>query len=172
MKWIALRLAALTRLGALTLLTLVAACGSEADRTSDPEPQPVEPTQESYAPELGIDLDAMTRTGSGLYLQDLAVGEGARASAGFSVAVNYTGWFVDGESFDSNQGREPFTVVLGRGMVIPGWDEGLQGMREGGRRKLVIPHSLAYGAQGHPAGIPPYSTLVFEVELLSVEPPR
>ncbi len=160
------------RFAALLLVTCIAACGSEADRPSDQEPRPVEPNQESYAPELGIDLDAMTRTESGLYLQDLQEGEGALASAGSSVEVNYTGWFVDGESFDSSQGRGPFRLVLGAGMVIPGWDEGLQGMREGGRRKLVIPYSLAYGAQGHPAGIPPYSTLVFEVELLSVAPGR
>ena len=138
----------------------------------------MEPNQESYAPELGIDLDAMTRTGSGLYLQDLVVGEGATASPGSAVEVNYTGWFVDGESFDSNRGRGPFQLVLGAGMVIPGWDEGLQGMREGGRRKLVIPYQMGYGT-GNVANqqtgeviIPAFSTLVFEVELLSVSPAR
>jgi FKBP-type peptidyl-prolyl cis-trans isomerase len=130
----------------------------------------MEPAQETYAPELQVNLDAMTRSESGLYFEDLTVGEGDLASPGSRVEVHYTGWFVDGESFDSSSGRGPFGLVLGAGMVIPGWDEGLQGMRVGGVRKLVIPYQLAYGAQGHPAGIPPFSTLVFQVELLSVAP--
>jgi FKBP-type peptidyl-prolyl cis-trans isomerase len=132
----------------------------------------MEPSQETYAPELQVNLDAMTRSESGLYIEDVSVGGGDLASSGSRVEVHYTGWFVDGESFDSSSGRGPFGLVLGAGMVIPGWDEGLQGMRVGGVRKLVIPYQLAYGAQGHPAGIPPYATLVFEVEMLGVAPAR
>lgn len=130
----------------------------------------MDPRNETYAADLGVDLDAMTRTESGLYFLDVVVGEGNEAVSGAAIEVNYTGWFVDGESFDSSIGRGPFGLVVGTGMVIRGWDEGLQGMRVGGTRRLVIPSDLAYGAQGHPAGIPPYSTLVFELELLVAGP--
>jgi peptidylprolyl isomerase len=126
------------------------------------------PKEITYAPELGVDLDAMTLTDSGLYLQDVQVGEGAEATAGFVVRVHYTGLFPDGTSFDSSVGRDPFSFSLGGGQVIAGWDEGVAGMKEGGRRLLVLPYQLAYGEAGAGGVIPPHATLVFEVELLEV----
>jgi FKBP-type peptidyl-prolyl cis-trans isomerase len=106
---------------------------------------------------------------SGLQYQDLVVGDGAQAAAGDQVSVHYTGWLEDGTKFDSSVDRnQPFDFTLGQGMVIAGWDEGVAGMREGGKRKLIIPPDLAYGAAGYPPTIPPSATLVFEVELLKV----
>lgn len=108
-------------------------------------------------------------TDSGLKYDDLAVGDGAEAQSGQMVVVHYTGWLTDGSKFDSSVDRnEPFQFGLGRGMVIRGWDEGVQGMKVGGKRKLTIPPQLGYGAQGAGGVIPPNATLVFEVELLEI----
>lgn len=101
---------------------------------------------------------------------DLVVGTGAEATSGKRVTVHYVGTLTNGSKFDSSRDRdEPFDFVLGRGQVIKGWDEGVLGMREGGKRKLVIPSEMGYGKRGFPPVIPPDSTLVFEVELLSVD---
>lgn len=101
---------------------------------------------------------------------DIKVGDGAEATAGKTVSVHYTGTLTDGKKFDSSLDRgEPFSFTLGQGEVIQGWDQGVAGMKVGGKRKLVIPPSLGYGDQGAGDDIPPNSTLVFEVELLSVE---
>lgn len=108
-------------------------------------------------------------TDSGLKYEDLADGDGDVAVAGQQVSVHYTGWLTDGSKFDSSVDRnEPFSFSLGRGMVIRGWDEGVTGMKVGGKRKLTIPPQLGYGAQGAGGVIPPNATLVFEVELLGV----
>ena len=108
-------------------------------------------------------------TSSGLIIDDLAVGEGAAAAAGQNVTVHYTGWLTDGTKFDSSKDRgDPFVFPLGGGRVIKGWDEGVQGMKVGGKRKLTIPPALGYGARGAGGVIPPNATLVFEVELLKV----
>ncbi|NSL55456.1 FKBP-type peptidyl-prolyl cis-trans isomerase [Uliginosibacterium sp. IMCC34675] len=110
-------------------------------------------------------------TASGLIYEDLIAGSGEAAQAGRSVRVHYTGWLITGEKFDSSVDRnEPFGFPLGAGHVIPGWDEGVQGMLPGGKRKLTIPPHLAYGEDGAGGVIPPNATLVFEVELLEVEP--
>jgi len=130
---------------------------------------PVNPEDLTYAPVLGVDITRMTRTATGLYLQDEVVGSGAEAVAGATVTVHYSGWFPDGFRFDSslNPGRTPFTFgPLGSANVIAGWNEGVRGMREGGHRLLVIPYQLAYGPTGT-SGIPPYATLVFRIEMLS-----
>ena len=120
-----------------------------------------------FAAELNVNLDDMQETRSGLRYQDIRTGTGAEAKAGNAVAVHYTGWLTDGSEFDSSVGGEPFTFQLGRRMVIDGWDEGVAGMRVGGKRKLVIPPSLGYGAQRN-GPIPANSKLVFDVELLEV----
>lgn len=110
-----------------------------------------------------------TRTPSGLIIEDLVPGEGAAAAAGQSVTVHYTGWLTSGSKFDSSKDRnDPFVFRLGTGQVIRGWDEGVQGMLVGGRRKLTIPPELGYGARGAGGAIPPNATLVFEVELLGI----
>jgi FKBP-type peptidyl-prolyl cis-trans isomerase FkpA len=105
-----------------------------------------------------------------LQIEDLAVGGGDTAVAGKQVTVHYTGWLVDGKKFDSSKDRNnPFVFSLGAGRVIRGWDEGVQGMRVGGKRKLTIPPAMGYGARGAGNLIPPNATLVFEVELLGVD---
>ncbi|ALK34420.1 FKBP-type peptidyl-prolyl cis-trans isomerase [Burkholderia plantarii] len=108
-------------------------------------------------------------TDSGLKYEELTEGTGAEAKSGQSVTVHYTGWLTDGQKFDSSKDRnDPFVFVLGGGMVIKGWDEGVQGMKVGGTRRLTIPAALGYGARGAGGVIPPNATLVFEVELLAV----
>lgn len=110
-----------------------------------------------------------TTTPSGLIIEELVEGDGAIATAGQTVSVHYTGWLTDGTKFDSSKDRnEPFEFALGKGWVIRGWDEGVQGMKIGGTRKLTIPADLGYGARGAGGVIPPNATLVFEVELLDL----
>lgn len=149
------------RISALFVLLVVAGACSD---TSGPDI-----TELEFHPSLGVDLDQMTRTSSGLYWQDEADGTGAEAQTGDWVTVHYTGWLHDGTKFDSSHDRgEPFTVRgLGAAPVIAGWNEGLIGMRVGGRRLLVIPPHLGYGAGGQ-GPIPGNATLVFRVEVVSI----
>ncbi|HXF14541.1 MAG TPA: FKBP-type peptidyl-prolyl cis-trans isomerase [Terriglobales bacterium] len=115
------------------------------------------------------------KTDSGLQYWDIVVGTGKVAKEGDGVRVHYTGWLTNGKKFDSSvDGGRPFTFVLGNGEVIKGWDEGVAGMKVGGKRQLHIPPDLGYGENGTPDGtIPPNSTLIFEVQLLSIqEPPQ
>src|SRR5262245_33402247 len=101
--------------------------------------------------------------------EELVVGTGAEAVGGKNVSVHYTGTLTNGSKFDSSLDRgEPFKFKLGAGQVIRGWDQGVAGMKVGGKRRLTIPPELAYGARGFPPVIPPNSTLIFEVELLDV----
>lgn len=113
--------------------------------------------------------EAMTTTASGLQYTDEAVGSGQEAHAGDHVVVHYTGTLTDGRKFDSSRDRnKPFEFPLGAGTVIRGWDEGVAGMKVGGRRRLVIPPQLGYGARGAGGIIPPNATLVFDVELVGI----
>ncbi len=116
---------------------------------------------------------AFTTTASGLQYEDTVVGNGPEARTGSNVTVHYTGWLytdgVQGGKFDSSKDRsDPFVFPLGAGMVIKGWDEGVQGMKVGGQRTLIIPAELGYGARGAGGVIPPNATLKFDVELLTV----
>ncbi len=108
-------------------------------------------------------------TASGLIIEDITEGSGDEARAGQTVSVHYTGWLTDGTKFDSSKDRnEPFEFALAARHVIRGWDEGVQGMKPGGVRKLTIPPNLGYGARGAGGVIPPNATLVFEVALLKI----
>ena len=126
------------------------------------------PTDTQETP-LVADASNLTTTDSGLQYEDLTVGTGAEPKAGNSVTVHYTGTLLDGKKFDSSRDRgQPFSFKIAVGQVIKGWDEGVLTMRVGGRRKLVIPPELGYGARGAGGVIPPNATLVFDVELLGV----
>jgi FKBP-type peptidyl-prolyl cis-trans isomerase FkpA len=107
-------------------------------------------------------------TANGVEYWDIVTGTGATAVSGKKVKVQYTGWLASGKKFDSSVGKPPFEFKLGGGQVIKGWEEGVQGMQVGGKRQLRIPPELAYGARGVPGAIPPYATLVFDIELLGV----
>jgi len=146
---------------ALALALVAGAC------LGDPAAPKIEST--TFAPSLGVDLNASTRTTSGLYTRDLVIGTGATAVSGARLNVHYSGALPGGFVFDDNVagGDTPFAFVLGSGAVIKGWDEGLVGMRVGGRRQLIIPARLGYGSTGSGA-IPPNSILVFTVELVSI----
>lgn len=137
--------------------------------TMAPDSTP-DPAQLANAAALGGDLSAPKErtTPSGLRITDLEVGSGAEAIAGQTVSVNYRGSLTNGKEFDSSYGRGPFSFRLGGGQVIQGWDEGVAGMKVGGKRRLVIPPDLGYGSRGAGGVIPPDATLIFEVELLRV----
>lgn len=137
--------------GAAVLAVLVAACA------------------QSQAPAGGGSGGDEVTTASGLRYTDTKVGTGTEAKAGQTAVVHYTGWLTDGTKFDSSKDRgQPLSFPLGAGRVIKGWDEGVQGMKVGGTRKLTIPANLGYGEQGAGGVIPPNATLVFEVDLLEV----
>jgi FKBP-type peptidyl-prolyl cis-trans isomerase FkpA len=135
-------------------------------------PGPSDPATETFAPSLGVDIASMVKVDKNLYYKDLVVGTGTpTASFAKTVTVFYTGWFKDGTQFDSNVGKDSAVFVLtdaGANGLIAGWVIGIDGMKPGGSRKLVIGSSYAYGSKGRP-GVPPNSTLVFDIELRSVK---
>ena len=111
-----------------------------------------------------------TKLPDGLEYWDIKVGTGEEAKTGDKVKVHYTGWFTNGKKFDSSvDAHQPYTFTVGQGNVIKGWDEGVAGMKVGGKRQLRIPPELAYGEQGYKNIIPPNSTLIFDVQLLGIE---
>jgi FKBP-type peptidyl-prolyl cis-trans isomerase FkpA len=118
----------------------------------------------TFSPSLNIRLDSMVRRASGLYVQDVMMGNGSVATRGRTAIVRYAGWLANGKAFDSGE----ISVTLGSNKTIRAWEEGLLGMRVGGRRRLVVPPSMGYGARGNGDVIPPSAVLVFEMELVSV----
>jgi FKBP-type peptidyl-prolyl cis-trans isomerase len=130
------------------------------------DPSDPNPILFAMAEETPSDNNSKT-TESGLTIIDLVLGEGDEAKSGQTVTVNYTGTLENGEQFDTSYGRAPFPFPLGGGRVIKGWDEGVSGMKVGGKRKLIIPPELGYGSRNM-GPIPANSTLIFEVELLKV----
>lgn len=128
---------------------------------------PSDPASETFATALGVNLAGMNEIATRLFIQDQVVGTGASATAGRRLRMRYTGWLRTGTQFDSNTSANGFEFTLGVGQVISGWDIGVAGMREGGRRRLVLGSQYGYGRSGS-GPIPPNATLVFDVELVSV----
>ena len=122
----------------------------------------------AFAPALEVDTAAMRRLPSGLLVRDLDTGTGSGAARGREVTVHYAGWLPDGTRFDTSEGGQPVTFRLGAGTAIRGWEEGLVGLRPGGRRQLVVPPRLAYGRRGLAGKVPPDATLVFLIEMVGV----
>lgn len=147
----------------LALAALVSACSSDI---SEPRLIPIEQT--SFAPSLGVNLAASTKTPNGAYYRDISVGTGATVANGKLLTVRYTGWLANGTQFDSNTSAAGFQFTLGTGRVIAGWDEGLQGVRVGGSRQLIVPASLGYGSAGI-GPIPGNAVIVFNVEVVSAQ---
>jgi FKBP-type peptidyl-prolyl cis-trans isomerase len=192
-----MKLKLMTLMSTLFLVAGLAACGGDAESTTDeaavdapadsaemaPEADeaPMEvveeaPVAEAPAAEPTVGPAILEGDGEmiegegGLVYVDLVEGDGAEAAPGSNVAMRYVGTYENGEQFDASvEGGPTFDFTLGTGAVIKGWDMGIVGMKAGGKRRLWIPSELAYGAAGHPAGIPPNTPLVFEVELVSAE---
>jgi len=179
---------------ALLLTFAFAACGGETSETepaadgvdeataTGAEPGTAEPAvpagvvmdprEVEWNPSLEVDLDAMEQQASGLYIQMLQLGDGPEATGGDQMGMHYTVWLADGSKLDSSFDHtppEPLGMVLGETPLIDGWTEGVTGMKLGGKRRLVVPYDLGYGASGRP-GVPPYSALLFEVELAEHTP--
>jgi peptidylprolyl isomerase len=155
-----------------------AANRAQSEATEQPAAsQPKPPVAEKVTPtaaEASLSKKPKVPKGSGdaptkLVVQDLISGSGAAVKDGDQVSVEYVGvLFKNGKEFDSSWGKQPFTFPVGQSQVIPGWDQGLLGMRVGGRRKLIVPADLAYGAQGSPPGIGPNEPLIFDVDLKKI----
>jgi peptidylprolyl isomerase len=152
-------------------ITLVALAGMAIGQSSPAQSAPAKkPAAKPAASGPTKVTGEPTKTASGLEYWDIKVGTGAAAQTGQHVKVDYTGWLTDGKKFDSSVGTgKPFELMLGAGQVIKGWDEGIVGMKVGGKRQLRIPPDLAYGAKGYPGVIPPSATLIFDVQLLDVK---
>lgn len=145
------------------LLALVSLTSAQTTSAKTPAAKPTAagPTKVTGEP---------VKTASGLEYWDIKVGTGAVAQTGQHVKVDYTGWLTNGRKFDSSVGTgHPFDFMLGASQVIKGWDEGVVGMKVGGKRQLHIPPDLAYGAKGYPGAIPPNATLIFDVQLVDVK---
>ena len=167
-------------LGRVTLLAALAlgsaSCGPDDAGTDGGAADPADggateaPAMDmEFADTLAIDLDAMTRTESGLYYEDLAPGSGLAARDGHVLDTHYTGWLTTGEEFGTSRDGNPYSFQLGRHQVPRGIEEGVTGMRIGGVRRLVLPPALGYGPRGQPPTIPPGATLVYEIELLDIK---
>lgn len=169
MKFLALLMSALFIIG------MVACAGEKAETEANKETEVQKDTTTAVKEAVPPATDYAEVTGdtvtteSGLKYIEIKVGEGKTPTAGQNIQVHYTGWLTDGKKFDSSVDRgEPFQFQIGIGRVIKGWDEGVMSMKEGGKRRLIIPSQLAYGERGAGGVIPPNATLIFDVELLKV----
>jgi FKBP-type peptidyl-prolyl cis-trans isomerase len=137
----------------------VGACASSAG-------PPPDPATAVYAPETGVDLSRMEETSSGLYIEEISEGVGRNAVRGDRIRIHFVGWLADGTLIDSTLGGDPYVFELGSDEVIRGWNQGVVGMKVGGRRRLVIRPGLGYGPRGRAPQVPPNAILVFEIQLL------
>jgi len=161
----------------LAAVCFAAGCKGAPEGAAGQSPAAADPSATTPAATTPAPAEAAPTTGgkvhklaSGLQYEDLIVGDGKMADPGLTAVVHYTGWLTNGTKFDSSLDRgQPFKFVLGQHQVIEGWDQGVRGMRIGGKRKLTIPPDLGYGSQGAGGVIPPNATLVFEVQLLDVQ---
>ena len=148
--------------GAALLMACKEAPPPRADVSGDP-------LQLTFAPSLHVKLDSTELRPSGLYVHDIVVGTGPVADSMTTAAVHYTGWLADGTQFDgSREQGQPYRFTVGIGQVISAWDEGVRGMKVGGKRQLIVPPKLGYGDVGYPPSIPRMATLIFEVELMGL----
>lgn len=160
------------RRAALAAVLALGACSLDTSPNVSP---PIDPQQDTWATSLGVNFSAMTRTANGVYYQDTQPGTGRTAMVTDSVAFYYSGYLPNGSRFDSNVGSTPLVLRLGKNQLIPGFEEGLIGTKAGGKRRIIVPSQLGYGASGvrDRAGfllIPPNTNLLFEVELVSAVP--
>jgi peptidylprolyl isomerase len=148
------------------LLLMLAFCACSS--ATDIDEKWANPDTIEYATSLNIDLSKMHKSATGLYWQDIQIGEADSAKVGDNVRVHYTAWLPDGTEFDTTRDTEPVEFLLGLGFVMKGFDEGVIGMRVGGIRRLVIRPDLAFGSRGRPsAGVPPETTIIVDVERLT-----
>lgn len=164
---------------AIAVLFLIGTAGCQSEKTEDTakteqppteQAQPAEAMGDSAVAWAGVTEENTVTTESGLKYVDLKVGDGASPKAGQTAVVHYTGWLTNGKKFDSSVDRgQPFGFPIGQSQVIKGWDEGVMSMKVGGKRKLIIPPELGYGARGAGGVIPPNATLIFDVELLDIK---
>jgi len=155
----------MTRDLTLPIAIVLVAVGAWAQTAAHKPTQAVRPNTSAPTKVSGDGV----KTGSGLQYWDIKVGTGEVAKAGSHVKVHYTGWLTTGKKFDSSVGHQPFDFTIGAGEVIKGWDEGVVGLKVGGKRQLRIPPELAYGDAGHPPQIPQNATLIFDVQLIAVQ---
>lgn len=153
----------------LVLGMALAGCSNKAAEPVEPAVQAEQPAPQEAPAEATATPEQTPQQATELKTEDLVKGKGAEAVAGKQVTVHYTLWYNGTKIESSKDSGQPFSFVLGSGEVIPGWDQGVPGMKVGGKRKLTVPPELAYGAQGSPPAIPPNATLVFEVELVGVQ---
>lgn len=149
-----------------SLLALAACAPKEPEVISN---TPASIAEATFADSLEIEIEKFDSNASGLYWRDLTVGDGAVVRPGQVVSVNYDGRFPDGRQFDASDPGDPIRFPIGVGRVITGWDQGVVGMRIGGKRQLIIPPALGYGPSGSPPVIPPNATLVFTVEVVAAQ---